>query len=92
MNTAIAENAEHLHPMYDSAMEALSSLITTKRRGDVPTRSNKYSKLERMEMYVKVTHNHRSEIIIYNTPSVIFFFCRITLCMMIIFAFRNCLN
>lgn len=51
----IVENTDHLNPTYDTAMEALSSLITTKRRGDVPTISNKYTKLERMEMYVKVT-------------------------------------
>ncbi|XP_057784076.1 folylpolyglutamate synthase isoform X2 [Salvia miltiorrhiza] len=53
-NTVIAENADHLHPTYDTAMEALSSLITTKRRGDVQTISNKYTKLERMQMYVKI--------------------------------------
>ncbi|XP_041998981.1 folylpolyglutamate synthase-like isoform X1 [Salvia splendens] len=54
MNTVVAENADHLHPTYETTMEALSSLITTKRRGDVQTISNKYSKLERMEMYVKI--------------------------------------
>ncbi|KAH6779654.1 DHFS-FPGS-like protein C [Perilla frutescens var. hirtella] len=57
-NTMIAENADHLHfPTtyeYDTAMEALSSLITTKRRGDGPAVTSKYTKLERMEMYIKI--------------------------------------
>lgn len=55
-NTMIAENADHLHfpTTYDTAMEALSSLITSKRRGDGPVVSSKYTKLERMEMYIKI--------------------------------------
>lgn len=50
----IAENAGDLGYTYDTAMEALSSLITTKRRGDGTVISSKYTKLERMDMYVKV--------------------------------------
>lgn len=54
-NTVIAEDADtHFPTTYDAAMEALSSLITSKRRGDVPAVSNKYAKLERMQMYVKI--------------------------------------
>ena len=44
MNTVIAENADHIHPTYDTTVEV-----------DVRTISNRYSKLERKEMYVKVT-------------------------------------
>jgi len=39
---------------YDKAMEALSSLITRKR-GEKSAIRSKYSKLERMMMYLKVT-------------------------------------
>lgn len=50
------ENTEKLHSpsTYDNAMEALSSLITSKRRGDGPAVSAKYDKLDRMKMYIKV--------------------------------------
>ncbi|KAL0453163.1 UNVERIFIED_CONTAM: Folylpolyglutamate synthase [Sesamum latifolium] len=55
-NTTIQENAYNLGIpyAYDTAMEALSSLITSKRRGDGSTRSAKYDKLERMLMYIKI--------------------------------------
>ena len=39
---------------YESAMKALSSLITGKKRGDRSTVGGKYDKLERMTMYLKV--------------------------------------
>ena len=103
-NTVVVENADHLHPTYETTMEALSSLITTKRRGDVQTISNKYSKLERMEMYVKVT-------LLTGNYNFVYFFkfgycnnvkltkasfggliCMIALCMMIIVDFRSCQN
>ncbi|GER25819.1 folylpolyglutamate synthase [Striga asiatica] len=44
----------YLPSSYDAAMEALSSLISSKRRGDGSAVSDKYSKLERMSMYVKI--------------------------------------
>lgn len=57
----IAEDADtHFPTTYDAAMDALSSLITSKRRGDGPSVSNKYNKLERMEMYVKVNTLNRN--------------------------------
>ena len=39
---------------YESAMEALSSLITSKKRGDKLTVGGKYGKLERMRIYLEV--------------------------------------
>ncbi|CAN6586347.1 unnamed protein product [Malus baccata var. baccata] len=39
---------------YESAMEALSSLITSKKRGDSPSVGGKYGKLERMLIYLKL--------------------------------------
>lgn len=53
----IEENTDNLYSQstYDIAMEALSSLITSKRRGDGPEISPKYTKLDRMTMYIKVT-------------------------------------
>ncbi|KAL0339719.1 UNVERIFIED_CONTAM: Folylpolyglutamate synthase [Sesamum radiatum] len=55
-NTTVQENAYDLGlpSTYDTAMEALSSLITSKRRGDGSIRSAKYDKLERMMMYIKI--------------------------------------
>ncbi|XP_011075380.1 folylpolyglutamate synthase isoform X1 [Sesamum indicum] len=55
-NTTIQENAYNLGlpSAYDTAMETLSSLITSKRRGDGSIRSAKYDKLERMLMYIKI--------------------------------------
>ncbi|CAA0812795.1 Folylpolyglutamate synthase [Striga hermonthica] len=44
----------YLPSSYDAAMEALSSLISGKKRGDGSAVSDKYSKLERMSMYVKI--------------------------------------
>ncbi|XP_070668079.1 folylpolyglutamate synthase isoform X4 [Malus domestica] len=38
---------------YESAMEALSSLITCKKRGDTSSVGGKYGKLERMSIYLK---------------------------------------
>lgn len=43
-----------LSSSYESAMEALSSLITRKNRGEKSPVSGKYGKLERMSMYLKV--------------------------------------
>lgn len=40
---------------YETAMEALSSLITSKKRGDKSSVGGKYGKLERMSEYLKVT-------------------------------------
>lgn len=40
---------------YETAMEALSSLITRQKRGDMSNMDEKYGKLDRMRMYVKVT-------------------------------------
>ncbi|KAL8041366.1 hypothetical protein ABFS82_10G158300 [Erythranthe guttata] len=55
-NTLIGENTQngHLPSTYDAAMEALSSLITSKRRGDRSAINSKYSKLDRMMMYIKI--------------------------------------
>ncbi|KAL7097808.1 hypothetical protein ACP275_10G166300 [Erythranthe tilingii] len=55
-NTVIGENKQngHLPSTYDAAMEALSSLITSKRRGDKSAINSKYSKLDRMMMYIKI--------------------------------------
>ncbi|XP_050383213.1 folylpolyglutamate synthase isoform X2 [Argentina anserina] len=39
---------------YESAMEALSSLITSKKRGDGSTVGGKHGKLERMTIYLKI--------------------------------------
>lgn len=39
---------------YETAMEALSSLITCKKRGDKSFVGGKYGKLERMSEYLKV--------------------------------------
>lgn len=44
---------------YEKAMEALSSLINSQKRGEKhhsPGTGGKYKKLERMSMYVKVKH------------------------------------
>lgn len=40
---------------YEAAMEALSSLITRKKRDGNLITDGKYTKLERMSMYVQVT-------------------------------------
>ncbi|KAL8493885.1 hypothetical protein ACS0TY_024884 [Phlomoides rotata] len=55
-NMMIEENTDNLYPhsTYDIAMEALSSLITGKRRGDGPEISTKYTKLDRMMMYIEI--------------------------------------
>lgn len=39
---------------YEAAMEALSSLITRRNRGDKSSVGGKYGKLERMSEYLKV--------------------------------------
>ncbi|KAK1412983.1 hypothetical protein QVD17_34646 [Tagetes erecta] len=39
---------------YEAAMEALSSLITRKKRGGIINTDSKYTKLERMSMYVQI--------------------------------------
>lgn len=46
------------HPLsysYEAAMEALSSLITRKNRGDKSSIGGKYGKMQRMSEYLKVT-------------------------------------
>lgn len=40
---------------YEAAMEALSSLITRKKRDGNSNTDSKYTKLERMSMYIQVT-------------------------------------
>ena len=44
-----------LSSSYEMAMEALSSLITSQKRGGRSSVSGKYGKLDRMSMYLKVT-------------------------------------
>ncbi|XP_056691276.1 folylpolyglutamate synthase isoform X3 [Spinacia oleracea] len=39
---------------YETVMEALSSLITCRKRGEKPSIGGKYTKLERMTMYLKI--------------------------------------
>ncbi|KAG8372035.1 hypothetical protein BUALT_Bualt12G0024800 [Buddleja alternifolia] len=51
-NTMTEENTRQ--STYDTAMEALSSLITSKKRGDGSPVSGKYTKLDRMSMYIKI--------------------------------------
>ncbi|KAL2553119.1 Folylpolyglutamate synthase [Forsythia ovata] len=53
---AIEENSQdsRLSSAYDTAMEALSSLITRQKRGDRSQVGGKYGKLDRMLMYVKI--------------------------------------
>ncbi|KZV14589.1 folylpolyglutamate synthase [Dorcoceras hygrometricum] len=55
-NMLTEENSYDLHPpsAYDTAMEALSSLITKKKRGNGSPVRGKYDKLERMLMYIKI--------------------------------------
>lgn len=67
-NVVIEEYSEDL-PLpssYDSAMEALSSLITRQKRQDRSSIGGKYGKLERMSMYLKV--------ILMDTLTPAFFF------------------
>lgn len=45
---------DHPKASYDTAMEALSSLITRQKRGDKSSVCGKYGKLERMSMYLKI--------------------------------------
>lgn len=56
-NKDVVEDMEDLDlsSPYESAMEALSSLITQKKRGDQSAKAkSKYNKLERMQMYLKI--------------------------------------
>ncbi|KAI3446512.1 hypothetical protein Pfo_003177 [Paulownia fortunei] len=55
-NLMIDENTEKFNhsSAYETAMEALSSLITRKKRGDRSTIGGKYKKLERMLIYIKI--------------------------------------
>lgn len=57
-NVVVKEYSENppLTSSYESAMEALSSLITSKRRGDRSSVGGKYGKLERMTIYLKVSY------------------------------------
>lgn len=52
----IKDNMEQapLSPAYETAMEALSSLITRQKRSDRSPVKGKYEKMERMQMYVKI--------------------------------------
>ncbi|KAK6127267.1 hypothetical protein DH2020_038993 [Rehmannia glutinosa] len=51
----IEENTEkYNHHAYEIAMDALSSLISRKKRGDSSVVGGKYKKLERMLMYIKI--------------------------------------
>ncbi|KAK6127301.1 hypothetical protein DH2020_038964 [Rehmannia glutinosa] len=51
----IEENTEkYHHHAYEIAMEALSSLISRKKRGDSCAVGGKYKKLERMLMYIEI--------------------------------------
>ncbi|XP_026414638.1 folylpolyglutamate synthase-like isoform X2 [Papaver somniferum] len=43
-----------LSSSYESAMEALSSLITRQKRGEKSNINGKYEKMERMQMYLKI--------------------------------------
>ncbi|KAM7530032.1 hypothetical protein LguiB_033442 [Lonicera macranthoides] len=55
-NLIIEENLQELSlsSSYETAMEALSSLITRQKRGEKSNIGGKYSKLDRMSMYVKI--------------------------------------
>lgn len=57
-NVVVKEYSEDppLTSSYESAMEALSSLITSKKRGDGSSVGGKYGKLERMTIYLKVSY------------------------------------
>ena len=56
-NSIIEENLQELplSSAYETAMEALSSLITRQKRGTRSAVGGKYKKLDRMLMYIKVT-------------------------------------
>ena len=47
-------NGLPLSSAYETAMEALSSLITRQKRGDRSAIGGKYGKLDRILMYIKV--------------------------------------
>ncbi|XP_057982665.1 folylpolyglutamate synthase isoform X1 [Malania oleifera] len=55
-NVIIKEHSqdEPFSSSYETAMEALSSLITCQKRGDKPATDNKYEKLDRMLIYLKI--------------------------------------
>ncbi|KAL3819745.1 hypothetical protein ACJIZ3_005650 [Penstemon smallii] len=55
-NTTLENDKQNLHfpSTYDAAMEALSSLISGKKRGDKSNVNGKYNKLDRMLMYIKI--------------------------------------
>lgn len=53
-NVVTKENLSDLSSAYETAMEALSSLITRQKRGDKTPVGGTYGKLERMLMYIKV--------------------------------------
>lgn len=55
-NVVIEENLSDLplSAAYEMAMDALSSLITRKKRGDKTPVRGRYGKLDRMLMYIKV--------------------------------------
>ncbi|XP_034224924.1 folylpolyglutamate synthase isoform X3 [Prunus dulcis] len=55
-NVFVKEYSEDLPvtSSYESAMEALSSLITRKKRGERSSVGGKYGKLERMSIYLKI--------------------------------------
>ncbi|KAF7146259.1 hypothetical protein RHSIM_Rhsim04G0108100 [Rhododendron simsii] len=53
-NVVTKENLSDLSSAYETAMEALSSLITRQKRGDKTPVGGTYGKLERMLMYIKI--------------------------------------
>ncbi|GFY84732.1 DHFS-FPGS homolog C [Actinidia rufa] len=55
-NVVVKENSNGLplSSAYETAMEALSSLITRQKRGDRSAIGGKYGKLDRMLMYIKI--------------------------------------
>ncbi|KAL2923443.1 Folylpolyglutamate synthase [Bienertia sinuspersici] len=55
-NAVVKENSwdSSLSRSYESVMEALSSLITGRKRGDTSATGGRYTKLERMTMYLKI--------------------------------------
>lgn len=77
-NVVVKERSQDLHlsSSYETAMEALSSLITRQKRGDKSNICGKYGKLDRMLMYLKVTMLHISQFygITFNWEEIIFEF------------------
>jgi len=80
-NVAVKDYSQEL-PLancYETAMEALSSLITRQKRGTPSSIIPKYGKLDRMQMYLKVLLYHSSSSLqrVYKQGSNNFLFCTI---------------